>query len=134
MANSNEYMREYMKQRYYKRRLKAIEYLGGKCAACENTEELEIDHIDATQKTFSLGKGLAGWNWERLQAELDKCQLLCKDCHAKKTRKDLAIKLNQREHWEHGTLGGYRYCKCQECKNAKSAYYREYRKRKASLV
>lgn len=32
--------------------------------------------------------------------------------------------------WEHGTLSGYRYCKCDLCKQANNAFMREWRAKK----
>jgi len=34
--------------------------------------------------------------------------------------------INQK--WKHGTLSGYRYCKCNLCREAKNEYQREYKK------
>lgn len=83
----NAYERAYQHQRYRERRQWALQYLGGRCAHCGATENLEIDHIDPSEKLFGLGKG---WKmtFERLAAELDKCQLLCHGCHVKKCRID----------------------------------------------
>lgn len=128
--SSKEYMAEYMKARYHRRRNDVLKILGGVCVKCRSTENLEIDHTDPTEKSFSISKALAGWSWSRIESEIQKCQILCKTCHADKTRKDLSKKFNQREKWEHGTLGGYRHCKCKKCKTAKSEYSKEYYKRK----
>ncbi len=114
-------MNTYVKARYHRRRNEAIATLGGECSGCRSIDELEIDHIDPKQKSFCLGDALAGWSEERVQEELKKCQLLCKECHGKK---------HNTAKYSHGTLSSYRYCKCDECKAAKSAYNREYKKRK----
>lgn len=125
--NSNEYMNAYMKERYGKRRSEAIAYLGGVCIKCNSADRLEIDHKNTEEKTFDLSKAFSGWSWKRIQPELDKCQVLCYDCHKEKTRKDLAKKFNQREHWEHGTLTGYanKKCKCEECLKVGREYQRK---------
>lgn len=117
-----------MLKRYHQRRLQSIEYLGGKCNICKSTEDLQLDHINPSDKSFNLAKALSSWSIERIRPELDKCQILCSECHKAKTRKDLAEKFGQREFWEHGTLTGYKYCKCNECKSARAEYMREYRK------
>lgn len=123
MANSNAYMREYMKQRYYRRRAAAIQQLGGCCAECGSIEGLEIDHIDPTEKQFNVGKALAGWAEARLQAELAKCQLLCAVHHAEKTAQAL------RKPITHGTLSGYDHykCRCELCRIARTEYVRNRR-------
>ena len=64
-------------------RLRAIEYKGGCCEHCGYDKyhgALQFHHKDPTQKDpkeFSRKK-----NWERFKAEVDKCVLLCANCHA----------------------------------------------------
>src|ERR1700722_14236875 len=77
-AKQNEYQREW----YAARRAKGIESLGGKCVQCGATEELEFDHIDPAIKWKHR---IWSYSWKRITEELAKCQLLCADCHAKKT-------------------------------------------------
>lgn len=84
MANSNEYMREYMLARWNRRRAAGIAQLGGVCVNCNTTEELQFDHKDSSTKKFPLSK-MSSCSEEKWQAELSKCQLLCKDCHLKKS-------------------------------------------------
>ena len=66
--------------RRQERRKILLEHLGGKCVGCGTTENLQFDHIDRTQKSFTIGKSL-DYSMERLIPEVDKCQLLCYDCH-----------------------------------------------------
>ena len=119
-------MKTYMLSRYHKRMAYAKEYLGGKCVKCNTDENLEIDHKDRQNKSFTLAKN---WNINILEfnKELDKCQLLCKTCHGEKTLIDLG---QQSAKNNHGTLSSYRYCKCELCKKAKSDNSREYRLKK----
>lgn len=115
----NEYMREYMKEYSAKRRLKAIEVLGGCCAVCGSSEDLEIDHIDPATKSFTIAKG---WHhaWSKILVELAKCQLLCNPCHIEKSRTDNGV--------EHGGgLTGKRNCRCDLCKPLKNRYANERR-------
>ena len=81
------YMNEYMKQRYATRRAAAIVLLGGKCVRCKTTLNLEFDHIDPSTKVMSIARA-SSVSEERWQNEISKCQLLCEDCHLKKTAKD----------------------------------------------
>lgn len=125
MANSNEYMSKYMSERYKRRRAAALEQLGGKCAICGSTDELEIDHKDPKQKSFSIGKALAGGSEQKIQAELAKCQLLCKKHHQEKSLAESGKKKA-----ECGTLSGYRYCRCERCKEAKRMHDKNYKKKR----
>lgn len=62
---------------------KAIEYKGGKCNHCGYDKcpaALEFHHIDPTTKDFTLShKHLR--SFESVKPELDKCLLLCSNCH-----------------------------------------------------
>lgn len=79
---------EYMKMAVSKRRKKikemAIEYKGGKCCICgydKCNSALDFHHTDETQKEFGLSvRGLTR-SWERTRVELDKCILVCANCH-----------------------------------------------------
>ena len=70
---------------YKKNRAFLIDYLGGKCTSCGTTENLEFDHKDPKQKSFSISPNLKQHINERIMNEIDKCHLLCTDCHKKKT-------------------------------------------------
>tara|TARA_B000000441_G_scaffold66967_1_gene45135 strand:- start:972 stop:1412 length:441 start_codon:yes stop_codon:yes gene_type:complete len=72
---------------YYKEnRAFLIDYLGGKCTACGTTENLELDHKNPDEKLFNPCKRLTVRNLsDEIMKEVDKCHLLCRDCHNKKT-------------------------------------------------
>lgn len=125
MSNSNEYMNNYMKERWQKRRQKAIEHLGGKCN-CGSNDNLQFDHIDPLTKVASIAK-MSSMSEDKFWVEVNKCQLLCLKCHQAKTLLDLN---QQNAKIIHGTLSSYRYCKCDLCKKAKSDYMKEYNKKK----
>ena len=124
----NAYMAAYMLKRYHRRRAAAIELLGGKCVRCGTTGNLELDHIDRSQKAFTTGAAFATWSEERVQAEVAKCQLLCKDCHLEKSKSECFGK----EPARHGTPHMYgRYkCRCDACVEARRQYDRDYSRRK----
>ncbi len=61
---------------------KAIEYKGGKCEKCgydKCERALAFHHIDPTQKEFQLSR--TSYGWEKMKVELDKCILVCCNCH-----------------------------------------------------
>jgi len=130
MPLSKEEHRKYMKRLTRHNRKLALEYLGGKCVACGSIEELETDHIYNDLDKKRIVDLLSG-SWERLKKELDKCQLLCKDCHTEKTILEQGYCLPGERHG-HRTI--YRKgCRCDLCKNAQKLYMREYmRKRRVS--
>lgn len=75
---------EAVQRRRQKVKQKAVEYLGGKCQRCEYDtciEALEFHHRDPSTKEFGISSGGHTRSWERVQKELDKCDLLCANCH-----------------------------------------------------
>lgn len=71
------------KIRRYKAKLKSVEYLGGKRVKCgynKHIAALEFHHIDPSNKDYLIGD-LKNRKWEKIVKELDKCVLLCSNCH-----------------------------------------------------
>ncbi|HEX8846567.1 MAG TPA: hypothetical protein VF791_18110 [Pyrinomonadaceae bacterium] len=71
------------KQRRRKIKIKAVEYKGGKCQKCGYNKcvgAMDFHHRNPHEKDFAIS-GNAG-KWENMKKELDKCDLLCKNCHA----------------------------------------------------
>lgn len=63
-------------------KIKLVEYKGGKCEKCEYDkciDALEFHHLDPIEKDFTIsGKS---WSFDRLKKEVDKCILVCSNCH-----------------------------------------------------
>lgn len=62
-------------------RAKAIALLGGCCQICKYNrapEVLDFHHIDPMSKDFEIS---AATSWKRALPELQKCVLLCSNCH-----------------------------------------------------
>lgn len=46
---------------------------------------MEFDHVRGA-KTEEISEAVGnGWCWERLQTEIDKCELVCSNCHRART-------------------------------------------------
>ena len=73
-AYSKKYKRE--------RKAKCVEYLGGTCIKCgySHVAGLTFHHRDRTTKKHEIG-AILDWKWETILAELDKCNLVCWNCH-----------------------------------------------------
>lgn len=121
--SSPEYMRDYMLNRYRKRMALAKEKLGGKCVSCGVASDLQLDHVDPSTKSFTIGR-MSSCSEEKFWTEVAKCQLLCEPCHIVKTLQDKGLKSAR---GTHGTLSSYRYCRCERCKAAMADYYRKKR-------
>lgn len=124
----NAYMAAYMLRRYHRVRAGIVASLGGTCAKCAANDNLEIDHEDASLKSFNIAK-LWSMKPDRLALELAKCQLLCSPCHAAKSITDRG---HQPTTGRHGTVSTYRNCKCELCKDAKRDYMRARKQRIAA--
>jgi 5-methylcytosine-specific restriction endonuclease McrA len=62
----------------------AIVYKGGKCQICGYRKfqgALDLHHLDPKTKNFAIGDKGYTRSWEKVRAELDKCVLLCANCH-----------------------------------------------------
>jgi hypothetical protein len=61
-----------------------IEYKGGKCQICEYNKSVpgayHFHHRNANEKSFEINGSTLGF--EQLKKEVDKCDLLCANCHA----------------------------------------------------
>lgn len=62
---------------------KCIEYKGGCCQKCgydKCSNALDFHHLDPSQKDFNIS-GNMGKNFDKIKLELDKCILVCANCH-----------------------------------------------------
>jgi hypothetical protein len=66
-----------------------IHYLSGKsCEICgeDDPRTLDFDHIDPAQKSFGIARAIANcFAWTIILAEIEKCRILCANCHRKHT-------------------------------------------------
>ena len=71
---------------YYRTRVDALNKikLEAGCATCgynAHPAALEFNHIDPSQKTANVADKITSWSWERVLEEVDKCEVLCSNCH-----------------------------------------------------
>lgn len=64
-------------------------FLKNPCVKCGETNPvvLELDHL--RDKKYCVSRIIYSHTWESVQKEMEKCQVLCSNCHRKKTVKDL---------------------------------------------
>lgn len=77
LARQREYQNQWMKNR-------RLAWLAehGPCVDCSGTEDLQVDHADASIKVTHR---VWSWSKARRNAELAKCVVRCEPCHIKKT-------------------------------------------------
>jgi hypothetical protein len=63
---------------------RAVDCKGGRCIICgysKRCRSLHFHHVDPTQKDFCVNGAVAALSWKKIKLELDKCVLLCANCH-----------------------------------------------------
>jgi hypothetical protein len=83
-ADRAEYMRMAVKRRRKKLREMARAYKGDKCAICGYNKcprVLSFHHVDPKKKDFGLSTRGLTRSWDKMRKEIDKCVLLCANCH-----------------------------------------------------
>ncbi len=81
MANKSEYVKRWRK----KCKQRIIDAMGGSCVICGYNKchsALVLHHLDPSKKDFELGSIRANpKNWNAIVNELQKCVLVCQNCH-----------------------------------------------------
>lgn len=73
-------------KRWINKKIKYIQYLGGECSRCHiklnntNYSIFDFHHLNPSEKEYSWGK-LRLFSEDKVIQELNKCQLLCSNCH-----------------------------------------------------
>ncbi|MEK7540887.1 MAG: HNH endonuclease signature motif containing protein [Patescibacteria group bacterium] len=81
-ADRREELIKAVAKRRRKIKLLSVQYKGGKCQICgydKYVGALDLHHIG--QKSFGIGDKGYTRSWEITKQELDKCILVCANCH-----------------------------------------------------
>lgn len=89
---SKEEINAYHRKYYHEHREKMLlrnkeKYLRGKCSICgieyngENGAIFDFHHINPEEKEYRPSTLSSIADWERVKKELDKCILVCSNCH-----------------------------------------------------
>lgn len=73
--------KDHVNKRKQQRKAEAIQMMGGKCADCDgifHPAAFDFHHLDPSDKETVIR---FSWSWDRLKEELQKCILLCANCH-----------------------------------------------------
>ena len=82
-------------------KLRAVALLGGRCEGCSRSfgvAAFEFHHREAGAKEFAISSDGIPRPWEKIEAELGKCVLLCANCHRE-------VHAGVRELFDDGLLG-----------------------------
>lgn len=75
---------EYDKAKRHRIKEKLVEYKGGKCEICgydKCLNALDFHHKNKEEKSFALNSANYNRSFEELKKEVDKCVLVCANCH-----------------------------------------------------
>lgn len=86
MAKDNK---KYNDNRYVKKwslAKRAVDLLGGKCKDCGETHvaALSFHHSNPAEKEYDVARLIQNRDWENVEKEIKKCELLCENCHRKR--------------------------------------------------
>ena len=76
-----------------KNKLMLVEYKGGKCERCgydKCIDALEFHHLDPTEKEITISGNIK--SLKKLKKEVDKCILVCSNCH-----KEIHSEINEKK-------------------------------------
>ena len=71
----------YCIERWKERKKQAVSYLGGKCVDCNKVYHPNVFEFHHLRDKDASWNKVRLWSWNRIKNELDKCVLLCANCH-----------------------------------------------------
>jgi hypothetical protein len=80
-----KYLRFRTAEQRRKNKRQAVEYKGGCCSKCGYDKcvgAMIFHHPDPSQKDFGIAEGCTSKSFNNIKVELDKCIMLCANCHA----------------------------------------------------
>lgn len=93
-AINKEKAKAYQKNRCSKTRAKINKYKNKPCMDCNKTYPfyvMDFDHRPNEIKLFCVGRALT-FSWHKIKAEIDKCDIVCSNCHRIRTYKRMTYK------------------------------------------
>lgn len=83
-SDRRQYLIKAVHARRKKVRQMSVDYKGGKCEMCgydRCTDALEFHHKSLSVKKFGISAKGYTRSWEAVKKELDKCVIVCSNCH-----------------------------------------------------
>ena len=83
-SDRKDYLVAAVRKRRKEIRQRAIEYKGGRCQVCgydHCSEAMEFHHLNSNEKDFGISQKGYTRSWGKVKMELDKCIMLCANCH-----------------------------------------------------
>lgn len=117
------------------------------CTDCGESDPvvLDFDHLPGTRKSFDVGRALSGStrSWNAILDEIQKCEVVCANCHRRRTAARANFRKHQRANWEPddlearprrtvehgGGAKGKHNCACAACRARRREYQANLRSR-----
>lgn len=83
---TKEQKNSYAKSSHHRRKALGIAYLGGVCSVCGIKDDpciYDFHHKDPAQKEYTITQRIRWKSFDKIKRELDKCILVCSNCHRK---------------------------------------------------
>lgn len=94
-TKKNKQKSDYKLRKRAELRLKVLEYLiTHPCITCGEKDPivLEFDHVDRGDKILSIARMVNNCaDWSTVEKEIGKCNVLCANCHRRRTHKQLGF-------------------------------------------
>lgn len=79
---NRQYIIRWNRNRRRAQRLRAVQFLGGKCIGCGESDPAKLEFSHELGAKRIKAKGLWLLRWSKILREIKKCQLRCAKCHA----------------------------------------------------
>lgn len=61
------------------------------CVDCGETDPLVLEFDHLRDKCFNIGTGLRTYTWHAIVDEIAKCEVVCANCHRRRTARTLGF-------------------------------------------
>lgn len=99
LTDEERRIKNYIKVKTHRQKLKnrGVEYLGGKCSVCgycKSVWSMHFHHKSSKEKSFTIS-AYQNLSWNTIVKELDKCKLICANCHGELHEQQYLSKINK---------------------------------------
>jgi len=97
------------------KKLKAVNILGGKCLNCGDDKISHLVFHHRSNKEFKLAELFGTGRWSLIKDEIEKCDLLCRNCHGEMHATEVTNQKNNRRRNKKIILEAINKFECELC-------------------